>query len=67
MSPKAKGGFVDPPEASPVWGKLQIKFPVKTKETEAIMVLLTYTYYKPDILVQKMTLSPQMPLSIQQH
>ena len=25
--------------SSPVWGKLQIKFPVRTKETEAIMVL----------------------------
>ena len=29
-------------EISPVWGKLQIKFPVRTKETEAIMVLLEY-------------------------
>ena len=27
-------------EISLVWGKLQIKFPVRTKETEAIMVLL---------------------------
>ena len=27
-------------EISPVWGKLQIKFPVRTKETEAIMVLI---------------------------
>ena len=27
-------------EISPVWGKLQIKFPVRTKETEAIVVLL---------------------------
>ena len=27
-------------EIYPVWGKLQIKFPVRTKETEAIMVLL---------------------------
>ena len=26
-------------EISPVWGKLEIKFPVRTKETEAIMVL----------------------------
>ena len=26
-------------EICPVWGKLQIKFPLRTKETEAIMVL----------------------------
>ena len=26
-------------EIFPVWGKLQIKFPVRTKETEANMVL----------------------------
>ena len=33
----------------PVWGKLQIKFPVRTKETEAIMVLL---YIINDIIIQ---------------
>ena len=27
-------------EISPVWGKLEIKFPVRTKETKAIMALL---------------------------
>ena len=27
-------------EICPVWGKLEINFPVRTKETEAIMVLL---------------------------
>ena len=27
-------------EISPVWGKLQIKFPERAKETEAIIVLL---------------------------
>ena len=27
-------------EICPVWGELQIKFPVRTKETEGIMVLL---------------------------
>ena len=27
-------------EISPVWGKLEIKFPVRTKETKAIIMVL---------------------------
>ena len=37
-------------EICPVWGKLQIKFPVRTKETEAIMVL--YILYNNVIFVR---------------
>ena len=33
-------------EICPVWGKLEIKFPVKTKETEAIMVVIYIYIYR---------------------
>ena len=41
----------------PVWGKLQIKFPVRTKETEAIMILL---YIINDIIIQHAIISQQV-------
>ena len=51
-------------EISPVWGKLQIKFPVRTKETKAIMVLLN-NHLKLGFVTRKMV--PQKCMSCTFH
>ena len=42
-------------EISLVWGKLQIKFPVRSKETEAVMVLLIINSSVRKIYILKYT------------
>ena len=43
-------------EISQVWGKLEIKFPVRTKETDAIMVLI-YIYNEKEKELNKQFLT----------